>query len=345
VILPDLPDLSVIIPVYNRGDVIRYALESVRRAAAGSAIELIVVDDGSEPPAADAIAQLGFRPDLIIRQPNQGLLMARLAGLAAAGGRYIQFLDSDDLVSSEKLSSQIAIMDRAGADVSYTGTARTVLRGDYDQLRILPETPPAATEDAVEFYLRVQPAPHCPVFRADYLRRIVKQPLFPPSPRYNPVAEIWFYHNAAIVPTRVVPVPGPHAILGTHDGTRLTGHWEKLGLASLEVMEAFMQACPAILETAAARTAVGEAAFNSWRRLPRGFHSEFGERLLALWRRAPKGAMRRLGGAKFATFAHLVGPVRAAQWLRTLRNPAYDRVRTLPDATFEAWLRDRTLRL
>jgi glycosyltransferase involved in cell wall biosynthesis len=55
------PDISVIIPVFNRGILIRYTLESVRRASAGLAVEFIVVDDGSEPPAAESIARLGGR--------------------------------------------------------------------------------------------------------------------------------------------------------------------------------------------------------------------------------------------------------------------------------------------
>ena len=341
----DSADLSVVIPIYNRGEIMRYTLESVRRASSGLAVEVIVVDDGSDTPVAESITRLGFRPEKIIRQPNQGLLMARLAGFAAASGRYTQFLDSDDLVSPEKFSLQLAVMDKTNADVSYTGTARTVLKGDHDQLTIVPEPPLRETEDAVEFFLRVQPAPHCPVFRTDYLRRVVAQPLFPAGPRYNPVAETWFYHNAAVVDTRVIPLPGPHAILGAHDGARLTGHWEKLGLASLEVMEAFMQACPAIPETSAARTAVGEAAFNSWRRLPRGFHPEFEARLIALWQQAPRGPVSRLGGAMFQRLARLLGPLRAAAWLRAWRNPAYARVRTVSDAAFEEWLHDRTCRL
>ena len=78
------PDLSVIIPVYNRGDVIRYTLESVRRASAGLNVETIVVDDGSTPPTADTLTRLSFAPSVLVRQNNQGLLFARLAGFARA---------------------------------------------------------------------------------------------------------------------------------------------------------------------------------------------------------------------------------------------------------------------
>ena len=52
-----LPDVSIVIPVYNRGEIIRYTLESVRQAADGLSVEVIVVDDGSDPPAAESIAR------------------------------------------------------------------------------------------------------------------------------------------------------------------------------------------------------------------------------------------------------------------------------------------------
>lgn len=265
------PDLSVIIPVFNRGTLIRHTLESVRRAAAGLAVEVVIVDDGSEPPAAESIAALGFQPEKIIRQPNQGLLFARLAGLAAATGRHVLFLDSDDLVSPEKFRLQAAALDAGPADVSYTDTARCALGSDGGPLAAEPDTAYADTSDAAEFFIAVQPAPHSPMFRTDWLRATVAAAFFPPSPRHNPVAEIWFYHIAAIRAARVVKVPGPHALIGRHPGERLTDHWERLGVASLAVMEDFARACPAGPDTAAARQLVAEKAFGSWRRLPRDF--------------------------------------------------------------------------
>jgi hypothetical protein len=329
------PDISVVIPVYNRGEIIRYTLESVRRASAGLAVEVIVVDDGSEPPAAESIAALGFRPGQIIRQSNQGLLYARLAGLAAATGRHLLFLDSDDLVSPDKLRSQVGAMDAASAELSYTDTARCTLAGDYDGLVIVPDEPCRETADAAEFHITVQPAPHSPVFRTAYLRRIVAGALFPPSPLYNPVAEIWFYHNAAPRPARIVKVPGPRAIVGLHPQARLTGHWERLAVASLAVQEAFARACPATPEAAPARQLVAEKAFGAWRRLPRGFPREFDRRLLGIWRRLNRAAdCRQLGGKGFQRLARLLGPVAAGRLLRRVQNQPYTRIRTIDDAAF-----------
>jgi hypothetical protein len=329
------PDISIIIPVHNRGDLVRYTLESVRRAAEGLSVEVIVVDDGSEPPAAELIARLGYAPEKILRQSNQGLLFARLAGLAAATGRHVLFLDSDDLISREKLRLQIAAMETAQADVSYTDTARCLLQGDYDALSISLDTPCPDTQDSAEFFISVQPAPHSPIFRADYLRRIVAEASFPPSPLYNPVAEIWFYHNAAPRPARVVKVPGPHTIIGLHPGVRLTSHWENLGVASLAVQEAFARACAAAPEAAQVRQLAAEKAFGAWRRLPRGFSPEFGRHLLGIWRRLNWNTdLSRLGGGGFQILGRLIGPVDAARVLKLVQNQPYAPVRTMDDESF-----------
>lgn len=328
------PDLSVVIPVFNRGDLIRYTLESVRRASAGVAVETIIIDDGSATPVAADLARLGYAVSHIHRQQNSGLLFARLAGLARATGRYVLFLDSDDLVTSDKLIAQVSAMDRDHADVSYTDTARTTLLGDYDTLALTLDGSLTATSDAAEFFVGVQPAPHCPIFRLTYLDEIVRTACFPPSPLYNPVAEIWFYHNAAPRPGRVVYVPGPRAIIGQHPDARLTNHWERLGVASLAVMEAFARTCPA--DTTAARRArqfVGEKAFGSWRRLPREFSPAFATRTLNLWRTLADSALTpALGGGLFQKLARVLGPVTAARLLHRFQAAPYASCRTLSDA-------------
>jgi len=333
-----MPDLSVIIPVFNRGDVIRYTLESVRRASAGLSVETVIVDDGSDPPTAETLARLGCTPGQLVRQNNQGLLFARLTGLARATGRNVLFLDSDDLVSPDKFRLQLAAMDAAGAEVSYSDSAHCVLEGDYEALAIIPDSPATDTADSTEFCLIVQPAPHSPIFRTDWLRQAVDQAFFPPSSLYNSVAEIWFYHNAAPRRGRAVRVPGPHTIIGTHPGTRLTNHWEKLGVASLAVMEAFARTCPDTPDATRARHFVAEKAFGAWRALPRDFNPEFCERILTLWRKLGPGRMEKLGGRNFQILAQLLGPLPAARLLHRFQSRPYAQIRTLADAEFERLL-------
>ena len=278
-------DLTIIIPYFNRADTVPVTLASIKCAQGGLAVETILVDDGSTPAAGEQLRGLSPQPDRIVRQENRGLLFARLTGFAQAAGEFVLFLDSDDLVSPDKLRLQIEAMRAQAADVSYTDSAKARLGATLEATTVLPPEPelPVA-EDGADFFIRVQPPPHSVIFRTAWLRPLVERPLFPPSPLYNPVAEIWFYHVAALATAKVVKVPGAHTLIGEHAGVRITGQWEKMGVASLAIMEAFMRACPAAPNTLRARQLVATKAFNSWRALPRDFSPTFQRRMLNVWR-------------------------------------------------------------
>lgn len=325
---PARPDLSIVIPFYNRADTLPYTMASVAFARHGLKVETILVDDGSTPPAAEQLRGAVNPADRTIRQENQGLLFARLTGLKAATGEYVLFLDSDDLVGPEKFTAQISAMRASGADVSYTDCAEAELGSPVEPR---PLDPAEATDDSTVFFIRVQPQPHSPIFRTDWLRPLVAATNYAPTKHYNPVAEIWFYHLGAMHAAKVIKVPGPHTIVGHHAGARLTGTWERLAIASLAVMEGFQRACPASPETAPARRLVGEKAFNSWRRLPYDFSPEFRRRMLDLWRRSPRGDLAALGGGKFATLARFLGPILAGWLLRRFTGQPYSASRRLKD--------------
>jgi glycosyltransferase involved in cell wall biosynthesis len=109
------PTVSVILTTYNRGWVLREAIDSVL-AQDFRDFELIVVDDGS----TDDTGQLldAYDQDLIVlRQSNQGVSAARNRGIAAAGGRLVAFLDSDDLWLPGKLTRQVAFFSSNPAAV------------------------------------------------------------------------------------------------------------------------------------------------------------------------------------------------------------------------------------
>jgi glycosyltransferase involved in cell wall biosynthesis len=89
-----MPLFSVIIPTFNRVQFCRAAVESVLSQEFRD-FELIVVDDGSTDGTAEMLKHYGNRLRLL-RQENQGQSIARNAGIAAATGDYVAFLDSDD---------------------------------------------------------------------------------------------------------------------------------------------------------------------------------------------------------------------------------------------------------
>jgi len=106
-----MPAVSVIIPTFNRASYIRDTINSVLGQTC-SDYEIIVVDDGSTD---DTLAALkSWIDNSTIRyayQDNQGVSTARNYGVRLAKGRYIAFLDSDDLFLPTKLEKQISYLD------------------------------------------------------------------------------------------------------------------------------------------------------------------------------------------------------------------------------------------
>ena len=100
------PDVSVIVPTYNRLHALPASLASLLTAQEID-LEVIVVDDGSTDDTPRVLAAYADRIR-VIRQANQGAGAARNAGIAAARGEYVAFLDSDDLWHPRKLELQLA---------------------------------------------------------------------------------------------------------------------------------------------------------------------------------------------------------------------------------------------
>ncbi len=99
------PLVSVIIPTYNRGWILKETIDSVL-AQDFTDFELIVVDDGSTDNTQGILNS--YKEDIVIlRQENKGVSSARNKGIASASGQFIAFLDSDDLWLSQKLSTQV----------------------------------------------------------------------------------------------------------------------------------------------------------------------------------------------------------------------------------------------
>jgi hypothetical protein len=329
------PDLSIIIPVYNRGALARFTLDSVRCAKGDLQIEIIVIDDGSKTPLADDLAAFDLGPFTIHRQENRGLLFARLAGFERATGANVLFLDSDDLVHPAKFSRQLAAMRSENADVSYSDEAAVPLDDHWASATPQAGVTKDSTRNPVELFINEQPAPHNPIFRTDYLRPLVQGAWMPPSPLFNSVAEIWFYYLCATVPaTRIVKVDGPLTLQGVHHGERLSGHWEKLALGSLAVMLAFARDCPANLATEPVRRAIATRAFLAWRALPHGTPHEFDDRQMSVFAHLPPPPLTTLGGGCFQLLSLLLGVRRAATLLRRWQRPAYETIRTLPTGEF-----------
>jgi GT2 family glycosyltransferase len=104
------PVVSVIIPTFNRWPLVGEAIESVL-VQSYSDFELIVVDDGSTDETQKELAKFGSRLRLFVKA-REGVAAARNFGVSRAVGRYVAFLDSDDLWQPKKLEMQTALMER-----------------------------------------------------------------------------------------------------------------------------------------------------------------------------------------------------------------------------------------
>lgn len=110
--------VSIVVPVYNAANYIEKTIEMVCRQTYKD-WELILVDDASRDESAQVIENYvknqGKRIRLIRKKVNQGAAEARNTGIDASSGRYIAFLDADDVWDPEKLEKQVAYMERTGA--------------------------------------------------------------------------------------------------------------------------------------------------------------------------------------------------------------------------------------
>lgn len=108
------PVYSIVIPVYNAEKYLESCVQSVLNQSTESAFEVILVNDGSRDGSGaicDRYAQQDTRFH-VIHQVNQGVSAARNAGIAAAGGQYVLFLDSDDLWDPKLLECVDGLVSR-----------------------------------------------------------------------------------------------------------------------------------------------------------------------------------------------------------------------------------------
>ena len=339
------PDVSVVIPAYNRERPLRFTLGSVLaavRACPAVTVETVLVDDGSEPPLAsrleDMVQLFGNTGFTLWRQPNRGSVAARLTGLEQCRGEFVLFLDSDDLIHPTKLRDQVAAMRASGAQVSYGDTGVVELLEDSKGHDIPPltrrETLPTVT-DALDLFLRIQPPPHGPVYSRQYLLDNLQSPIVPESRTFQSTGETWLYYNLCTRPARVVKVDGALAIHVQHGEDQVSNRWEDLGVSSLGIMLVFAMRCPQTEETWEARKRVGQIALRSWRALPNRFHPGYENLMLSIWNRAPVHDNSAVGGKGFAILARCLGTMNAGNLLRRWQRPAYNKIATIPQAALE----------
>ncbi|MDT0156397.1 glycosyltransferase [Microbacterium sp. ARD32] len=115
---PAIPDVTVVIPVYDSAAWLDDCLSSVL-AQTRVSLEVVCVDDGSADASSRVLSRYAAADPrvVILEQQNSGQSVARNTGLAAARGRYLIYLDSDDFWREDRLADLVAMADRDRLDV------------------------------------------------------------------------------------------------------------------------------------------------------------------------------------------------------------------------------------
>jgi len=138
------PTVSVVVPTHNRARLLPLTLHTVLRQQE-VALEVIVIDDGSSEDIGRTVRELDDpRVRLLRHDTPQGVSVARNHGVAKAQGRWIAFLDDDDLWAPDKLTRQVHAASQEDAGWVYAGAVNVT-----EDLRLLGGAPPAEPDEVV----------------------------------------------------------------------------------------------------------------------------------------------------------------------------------------------------
>jgi teichuronic acid biosynthesis glycosyltransferase TuaG len=148
------PLVTVIVPVFNAERFVAAALESVRRQTYQS-WECVMIDDGSTDGSLDVVQREVGSDDrfrLIRSESNLGPGAARNRGIAKANGRYLAFLDADDLLLGESLADRVTAIGRTAGDPFVVGSFCAVRFSPEDvALDDLPDRRHVTQPDFIDF--------------------------------------------------------------------------------------------------------------------------------------------------------------------------------------------------
>ena len=135
-----MPRISVVVPIFDVESYLEPCLESLAGQTLRD-LEVILVDDGSTDRSARIAEAFAARDRRfrLIRQPNSGLGSARNTGTSAAGGEFLAFLDSDDVLPANAYELLLGALERSGSDFA-SGNVHRLTAGVQEQALFLQRT-------------------------------------------------------------------------------------------------------------------------------------------------------------------------------------------------------------
>jgi len=163
--------VSYVVTVYNKEPYIGYTVASLLTQEGGFRSEYIFVDDVSKDRSLDIIAEATRDiPDVTIikNSVNRGPSIRLNQGARMARGRYIQFIDSDDVMSANATAVMIGLMEKYNADVVHGSWEKTGMKSADLVGRRLPENAPYKVSDnPLDFVFKERIRRMCQMIRRD----------------------------------------------------------------------------------------------------------------------------------------------------------------------------------
>ena len=326
------PLVSVVMPVYN---VERYVAEAVASVLAQTTedFEFLIVDDGSQDASIQICSLIDDKRIRIIRQENRGLSGARNTGIRCARGRYVAFLDSDDLWRPEKLAAHISHLE-SNPCIGVSYSASTLIDDAGREIGVS-QTPKLDNVTVDDVFLR-NPVGNgsAPVIRREVLDEIAfesgrgHQEYFDESFRQSEDIECWM-RIALLTDWKFGGVPEALTMYRVNEGGLSAQVWRQF--ESWEVMCAKVRA-------------IAPEFFSRWGRLSRAFQLRYLARRCARMRdrdvawllavravlchpaillREPKKTLETLGAAILLRVAPLQLYVRLENSVLSIRGGAH----------------------
>jgi glycosyltransferase involved in cell wall biosynthesis len=325
------PTVSVVIPNFNRMDLIGETLTSILNQTRPPN-EIIVVDDGSTDQSVDVIKR--FEPHVtLLVQENAGPAAARNRGFSASQGQFIQFFDSDDLCAPNKIEVQLAAMLDTGADVAYSPWLQAELCDGIALYRepALQQRPLPSNHPPEYFFVRSWVT----TFQPCLFRREILEKAGPFSKELKPSEDSELLLRILLAGAKLVHVPDTLVLYRLHPSNQISGSALRSSIRAADWLK-YTSRIMSLIEQSSERFSwwdryiwrqeVASAEYQLYRTARCGLDDNkrnyvwgLKSEAMAMCRTKWRGLKRRLRGSAFRKFYH-VGP---------LTNPQIDLLRQI----------------
>lgn len=193
-----MPQLSVIVPVYNVEDYLRKCVESILNQTFTD-FELLLVDDGSTDGSGELCEEFALldKRVKVFHQRNGGLSVARNTGIKNATGKFLSFVDSDDWIEKDMYAGMLSVLSfDNGIDVVVCGHRVVTESGDVEERVVFSKSALFPGVDATMLILKDEEMPSF-AWNKIYRKELFEYISFPPNRIYEDTATTYKVFHVA----------------------------------------------------------------------------------------------------------------------------------------------------